>query len=488
MKDTSEPKISYEPMNKALIDIEIPGIAVKKLGGINVIIGKNGSGKSSFLKEFDRASNNFGSGAAVRYITPERGGVLEYDPNIERNVSSSPNWLKDVRRNNQFGQFKQQSMLLYRRLELIVLREIEKDRETKTDFESVIGQINGLLEHVKLERRASDFAILPKTGNTEIPVAKISSGESEIIGLAIECITFARECKNAPIGWLLLDEPDVHLHPDLQVRFATLLVELTKDSPMRIILATHSTAFLAALSDDTDSRVSFLSSKASVLSFRSISESTKAILPVFGAHPLSAIFNKQKLLILEGSDDARIWQKANRCSKGQINVYPVEAGGDGQLITYETEASEILQSIYESASAFSIRDRDDGPAEDLQPLGPVERFRLRCRTAENLLLADETLASLGSNWTELKMRITLWLSVNLHHSHFEDMKSFEAGGYQRKDFPIKSVRNDLLAIIGTSLSWEDAVGISISKISIQTSAPPDSLQAYLGSGICSALL
>jgi ABC-type polar amino acid transport system ATPase subunit len=451
-------------------------------------MGKNGSGKSALLTNFDKAANTFAAGVVVRYITPERGGVLVYDAQVEVNTTNNPSWMKDVRRRNQFGQFKQQSMMLYRRLELLVLREIEKDRSTKIDFESAITQINGLLDNVKLERKASDFRILPTVGTNEIAPGDISSGESEVIGLAIECMTFAWECRNAPLGWLLLDEPDVHLHPDLQLRLARLLIELAKKSTMRVILATHSTPFVAALAEDEDSRVTFITGAKKELEFRSISESMRSILPVFGAHPLSAVFNQQKLLILEGDDDIRIWQRAFRSSQGKINVYPVGTGGTAKLNAAETEASEILDSIYDSAVAYSIRDRDDDPPADLVALGPVKRFRLRCRNAENLLLADETLALLNIDWDALKSRVDDWIIKNATHVHHADMTKFKVDGYPRKDFPIKTIRNDLLAIIGTNKSWEDAVGLAICKVVGVAGAPVDSLRAYLGDGICGALL
>lgn len=46
---------------------------------------------------------------------------------------------------------------------------------------------------------------------------------------------------------LIIDEPEVHLHPKWQVKFAELLVLLVKELQMKLVLATHSPYFLQAL-------------------------------------------------------------------------------------------------------------------------------------------------------------------------------------------------------------------------------------------------
>jgi predicted ATP-dependent endonuclease of OLD family len=45
-------------------------------------------------------------------------------------------------------------------------------------------------------------------------------------------------------GLLLLDEPDVHLHPDLQSRLVKFLVKLIDEFDFDILMATHSTSIL----------------------------------------------------------------------------------------------------------------------------------------------------------------------------------------------------------------------------------------------------
>jgi AAA15 family ATPase/GTPase len=48
-------------------------------------------------------------------------------------------------------------------------------------------------------------------------------------------------------GILILDEPEIHLHPDWQLRFAEMLVLLQKEFNLTILLTTHSPYFLEAI-------------------------------------------------------------------------------------------------------------------------------------------------------------------------------------------------------------------------------------------------
>ena len=63
----------------------------------------------------------------------------------------------------------------------------------------------------------------------ELKAADISSGESVLISLAIECLIFCKEYVSDKQNILLLDEPDVHLHPDLQFKLMQFLQKLVEE-------------------------------------------------------------------------------------------------------------------------------------------------------------------------------------------------------------------------------------------------------------------
>lgn len=445
----------------------INGYTLKNLNKINIILGKNGCGKSILLRQVEqRLAANETQHKKTKYITPERGGSLIYQAGVEQNLISNINWLSDERRKNLTPDFRQQSVAQYRKLETLVLREIEKSKRQDNDytFDIYVNQINSLLDNIEIKRHETTFKIFHKGSGMELTAFAISSGESELISLGIECLIFTKELAESGENILFLDEPDVHLHPDLQVRLMHFLKELVSENDFRIIIATHSTAILGALKSYADTHLAFMTFDQKELDFRAISAIYKKVLPVFGAHPLSNVFNEAPVLLVEGEDDERIWQQVVRSSNGIIKVYPCSVSSISNMNDFEQEAQTIIETVYDNAKGYSLRDKDDS-TEEIDDLLPIIRMRLSCRNSENLLLTDEVLEGLSITWDQLKKCIERWLSTNTDHQHFSIMQGFKSGGYDRKDYNIKIIRNDLMGIIGSEKPWEVAVGRTISSLS-----------------------
>jgi ABC-type cobalamin/Fe3+-siderophores transport system ATPase subunit len=475
------------------MDFEALGnFSVRNLSNINVLLGKNGCGKSFLLKKVEQQLPNKENVGLVRYISPERGGLLAYEAGVDQAIGKNPNWLKDNRRKNQSENFRQQSASLFRRLELLFLRKIEKEHTEEgyepRNFGSVLDEINTLLDRVRLERHdQTGFEIIDRETNQVAKPEDISSGESELVSLGIEFLAFVHEAEQQKTNFLLIDEPDVHLHPDLQDRLASFATRVLKDQPVVLIVATHSTALLAGFSERSSTNVSFMKKGDTDLRFKPVSEVDKAILPIFGAHPLSNVFNQSPILLVEGEDDERIWQAAIRSSNGQIRLFPCAAGSVVKLNEYETEVRRIIESVYDEAKGYSLRDRDEYP-EEIEDLGPVLRMRLSCRAAENLMLCDEVLEKLDTDWEALTKDIETWIASNESHRYFEEMHQFKEQGFQRKTHDLKEIRNILIGMM-TNKPWEIVVGQSIAGlVNDGGDENENSLRNYLGSKVCESLL
>ena len=471
------------------------GYELSGLRKINVVLGKNGCGKSRMLRDLEeklfRDTKGEQAKKKVKYITPERGGLLIYQPSVEHGMQDTATMAND-RRHNQQMNFRTQSVALYKKLELVTLREIAGPRRGDLDYTfetAVVRKINRLLDNIEIKPRDAYFIIHRKGTENELQAGMISSGETELISLAIECLLFEKDCDPAEENWLMMDEPDLHLHPDLQQRFARFLIGLVENDRFKVVIATHSTALLGALSDHPDGAVAFMKQGDKDLKFEQISDVHRKILPVFGAHPLSQVFNQRPVLLVEGEDDERIWQQAVRTSLGKISVFPCAVGSKGEFQYYEPEVKRILNAVYDNARAYSLRDRDSSP-EDILDEPPLIRMRLTCKGAENLLLTDEVLTSLSTTWRDVESRIDSWIERNNDHQYWPTMNAFKEGGYDRKTFDLKEIRNLLMgAVIGSNKPWEVAVGQVIAGLKRTSPGSGEhSIINYLGMKLVNAIL
>lgn len=465
----------------------IQGLAFRNLSQRSIILGKNGCGKSYILKAAEQTLKADTANGCVRYISPERAGMLQYEPSIDNNIAQNAEWISDSRRRNQASNFKEQSAVLFRRLEMLFLRELQEDH-TKSDykprhFNDVLAKINGLLDRVSVRAVRSGFEIYERDANTVAKPDAISSGESELISLAIEFLSFARECDASKKNFLLLDEPDVHLHPDLQERLAKFLaIELAAPHILTVV-ATHSTAFLSSLAQTAATSVAFMKRGDRVLVFKEVNDVVERILPVFGAHPLSNIFNEAPILLVEGEDDERIWQQAVRSSQGKLRLYPCVTDTVGRQNEFETEADAIIQAIYDDAKGFSLRDRDTGP-EQIDDIGKVIRMRLSCRAAENLMLSDDVLALARTDWASLQEKIKNFVAESPNHPFHSQMKAFLEAGMNRKEANLKEIRNVLVGLMSNK-PWEVLVGQTIAAVADgKGQSGTDSMASYLGPKTC----
>lgn len=449
-----------------------------------VLLGKNGAGKSSLLRTLD-ASKRFNA----RYISPERGGTLKYDAGVDNNIAQSAGWLEDTRRQNRYEQFRQQSAAQFRTLEILILREIEKDSKKRSDnsytFDLVIEKLNNLLPAIQLIRSDRGFSIQSKTGLL-IQEEQISSGESELIALAIEVLVFSRSEQLDKT--LLLDEPDVHLHPDLQQQFIKFVESIAVEKNLRVVISTHSTAIIGAFSQHADVSIVPVSKRGQTefISFRR-SKICNEVLPVFGAHPLSNIFNQSPVVLVEGDDDKRVLEQAIRSSSGKLRFSPCVVGSVSELGEWENWLNHFLPVLYDEPRGFSLRDLDDAQQSDLEDLGVVTRVRLNCYAIENLLLTDECFSKHGFTPESFRNGLEKWREHYPDHPFSEEVQKLVEQYDERRTLKVKNLRNIVVALLGNNKPWEVVVGQLIATTLTGASEGKHSIRTYLGAKATSTL-
>lgn len=457
-----------------------------KQSQFTVLLGKNGSGKSTMLRRMNQEDR-----AKTKYISPERGGVLKYASNIEDNISSNPNWLDDTRRRNRFEQFREQSVTQFRNLELLILREIEKETEKRSDFgytfDTILEQINNLLPVIKLIRADRGFSVSNKNGQL-ISEENMSSGESELVALAIEVLVFSRLSIENKI--LLLDEPDVHLHPDLQNKFINFIETIALEKNFKIVIATHSTAIISSFKSRANLQIVPIQNKEQT-DFQSFSYNNiiGSLLPIFGAHPLSSVFNQSPLILVEGDDDKRILEQVSRSSQAKITLSPCVVGTISAMTEWENWLNTFMPSIYDSPVAYSLRDLDSSNQADIENNGVVVRIRINCYAIENILLTDDCLNLNSHTEDTFIASLKTWANSYPEHQYKDEIQFLIENFENRRTIKIKNIRNIIVALLGTSKPWEILVGHTIFN-SCGNLAPvsPNSTRNYLGEKIYSTIL
>ena len=226
---------------------------LKNLKPITVILGRNGSGKSLLLRQWRDLSQQ-----QSHYIAPERTGAIDYaaqylqqegNPNERRNVSSR-NFVEAYR-----------SRVIVRIQHYFMTRGDFRGNQppnNPTELEALLGKLLPDFAIQLSARGAPPYNLFRLPSYQPVTtVDQLSSGEVQLFTLGLDILTMAAiwEMQGETARTLLIDEPDTHIHPDLQARFADFLASVAERFALQLVIATHSTSLLAAIGqfarDDT---------------------------------------------------------------------------------------------------------------------------------------------------------------------------------------------------------------------------------------------
>ena len=467
------------------------------LNNINVIVGRNGAGKSRFLRDIEEAASQNKKLFYVRYVSPERAGSFKRDGNVLTNMSNNSDWLRQTRAVNQANNFKEASAMLFREAETLYLRRLASTPEIRMDptrnFETDrLSKVNQLLTNISLEMGNSDFEFRSLADGQTITPDKISSGESEAVALATEILYFFDTIDPTKFNVLLLDEPDVHLHPDLQARLGKLIVAMLdefKDQAdnIAVCLATHSSPLVCSLADSPYVSIGTKSFAVDTIELKPASAELRKVAPFFG-HPLSLSLSEDAALILEGEDDERVWQQAARTSQGQIKVFPVLAGSVDQQGELENFCVDLLGTLYDNPVAFSLRDGDGVVDQPLEDRPPIKRYRLQCYAIENALLTDPCLAVMDTSWEGFVAAAKKWVGFNPEHRDVAIVEELAASDDRLRHKKIKKIRQLVCAILECKKPWEVVVGQAIGALTKEDLTNSNMLVAFLGAQMVSNVI
>lgn len=450
------------------------------LSALTVIFGKNASGKSLLLRSW-RDSDR----AGTHYVVPERTGEFGYNAGYLQ-----PQLAAETRSNQSTRNFipEYRSQTLARIQAYFLERGAGRSGSVGDPAPDVLEGLLALLLpdfDFTLRNSVPPYKIVRTSDQLEIANAdQLSSGEAQLLSIAIDVLTISAlwSLQSTPSRVLLIDEPDAHIHPDLQVRFADFLVQVATRFKLQVVIATHSTTLLAAIGQfgkDHTAQV-YIDRTKNELVAQPFSDVLRELSAILGGHALMGPLFGVPLLLVEGDDDYRIWSQVPRHHVVTFAVVP--CGGD-KIRDYQASLEKVFQSLREPTGALAGFALLDGDKSQPQPDNPSQKhvrfLRLECLEAENLYLTDEVLRELGTNWPDACAAIV----ARAGEFGSKADKLANAPRWDRRWDDLKSVVNEISKILDTKgVHWTQRVGVTIGKV-----RPAGTLGEWLGTQVLTAL-
>jgi hypothetical protein len=174
-------------------------------------------------------------------------------------------------------------------------------------------------------------SVIEKQDGKRFELFKASSGEKEILNMLLGIFSF-----NVKNGIVIIDEPDLHLHPLWQHMLLNLFFELSERRGIQFILVTHSPSFITQESIKNTIRVYSLNGESSVVMPPLLDTSEKDLFQIINVFNNSKIFFADKVVLVEGQVDNLIYHSIMRKLLASLDSKPevieiLDTTGTGNL-------------------------------------------------------------------------------------------------------------------------------------------------------------
>ena len=469
---------------KTEVEILVPGFIggqnwkLTNLNGITVLFGKNGSGKSVLLRQLRDTSHE-----TIHYIIPERTGNLTFEASYlaqetsseQRRAHSTTNFIDGYR---QRIITRIQGYFLSRGA-----ARVEKLPGNPEELESLLKLLLADFE-ITLRGETPPYIIKRLSNGQEVTdISQLSSGEAQLLTIALDILTIGAmwDIQNKDCRILLIDEPDAHLHPDLQVRLADFIMLVANKFKIQVIISTHSTTLLSALGQfgKESCSVIYLSRQKRDFQAEIFSENLKQLSACLGGHLLMGPLFGSPLLLVEGDDDYRVWSQVPR--GGFLNLAVLPSNGE-EIKIYQKLLEKIFASISEiKLMGHALLDGDKGLpiANEYNTQNYIKYIKLNCHECENLFLCDEILADLGITWDQAKEKLNQ--NADQYGNKAGQIKA--VSNCDKRSIDIKLVINEISKILDSkNVHWTTRIGNKLGK-----GKPSGQLADFLGEQVVNSI-
>ncbi|MFA5954239.1 MAG: AAA family ATPase [Patescibacteria group bacterium] len=457
---------------------------LKDLNEITILFGKNGSGKSQLLRTLRNSNQN-----VYHYTSPERAGDITHEVGITQEELTAPG-RANRRQQNLSSTYRQEAVSRIQALLIKIGNVAGRATASSVDLGDIENFLQVLLPDFQFSITGENppYEFRRIHGDDRVSsVNTLSSGEAEILTLALDLLTICAiwELDNQSERVLLIDEPDTHLHPDLQQHLGHFLVQLLSKYKVQMIIASHSTTLLSALGYHGGERTSVIYLNNSVSEQKAVQfdKILQELSTCLGGHALMGPLFSAPLLLVEGDDDNKIWSQVPRYNNVKLAVIP--CSGADEVKRYQKTLEKIFASLrtdQTKAVGFALLDGDQTlPVADANnPQTNIKYVKLECRESENLFLSDEVLTSLGfENWEAAKTK------VKEESQNYGEKKTQldQCDSWDRKNADIKDVILQLSQILSSkNVPWTQRVAKCIGD-----KKPEGQLADFLGTDVINSI-
>lgn len=167
--------------------------------------------------------------------------------------------------------------------------------------------------------------------NTQINIEELSAGQKAILHFIFSIFGF--DLKN---GLVIIDEPELHLHPQVQEQFLEIIESVANDIGIQFIIATHSPVFVTAKTVSNIFRFSKVNNY-SAIKHPKVTQSDKELIRIVNYTNSSKIFFADKVILVEGESDEYFYPNFlksyfdTKSNKLDIEFISITGKGDRKL-------------------------------------------------------------------------------------------------------------------------------------------------------------
>lgn len=208
-------------------------------------------------------------------------------------------------------------------------KKFEEEEEVKLLEEYVmkLGYSKIIYELRNRDKNIYEGTLINQWGE-KLELSKASSGEKEILNLLMGIFAF-----NIKNGVVIIDEPELHLHPKWQSILLELFFDLSSKRGVQFFIVTHSPHFVSYKSIKSIFRVYSENGESQVVSPQNLTEDDKDLFMLVNIFNNTKVFFADKVILVEGDVDLIIYEsilktmQINMKSSAIIEIIEVQQKG-----------------------------------------------------------------------------------------------------------------------------------------------------------------